>query len=408
MTTESDFKRFLTIGGIVVAAGVIASAALVAVIDPYRLYGIAEIAGVNQVKPLPTRYQNQIKMHGALEHRADTFILGNSRAELGLNPEHAALGSSAFNLALAGTSLGTGREQLEQLQDVGVKPKRLVVGVEFLDFLVDPAKPRPVREPKPKSPFDELAWKADTLFSMDSLSDSLKTLRLQRVSDPQSITARGFNPLLEYNKFARADGYYSIFQQRAVENAKRFVRVPRGLVNHATGSSPNIDDLRAILAHGVRHQADMHLVIYPYHAQILAMFEEAGLASTFDNWKALLVEEVEKVRAANPGARVTLWDFSGYSSYQCEPIPAKGDKKAKTQWYWEAGHFKPALGDIMLSRIAGEQGASESFGFALDPASAARNNARIASERANCAAAQPEIFENARQLISTARGARGM
>lgn len=407
MTTERDFKRFLTVGGIIVAAGVAASAALVAVIDPYRLYGMAEMPGVNQVKPLPTRYQNQIKMHGALKHQADTFILGNSRAELGLNPEHDALGSSAFNLALAGTSLGTGREQLEQLQAAGVKPKRLVVGVEFLDFLLDPSKPLVQREPEAKGRFDEFAWKADALFSMDSLSDSLKTLRLQRVSDPQSITARGFNPLREYNKFARDDGYYSIFQQRAVENAKRFVRVPRGLVNSETGSSPNIDNLRAILAHGVSGQAEMHLVIYPYHAQILAMFEEAGLATTFDNWKALLVEEVAKARAANPGARITLWDFSGFSSYQCEPIPAKGDKKAITKWYWEAGHFKPALGDIMLSRIAGEETAA-TFGFPLDQASTAGNAARIASERASCAAAQPEIFEHARQLISTARGARGM
>lgn len=407
MTTERDFKRFLTVGGIIVAAGVAASAALVALIDPYRLYGMTEVAGVNQVKPLPTRYQNQIKMHGALKHQADTFILGNSRAELGLNPEHDALGSSAFNLALAGTSLGTGREQLEQLQSAGVKPKRLVVGVEFLDFLLDPSKPPVQQEPKAKGPLDEFAWKADALFSMDSLSDSLKTLRLQRVSDPQSITARGFNPLREYNKFARDDGYYSIFQQRAIENAKRFVRVPRGLVNSETGSSPNIDNLRAILAHGVRGQAEMHLVIYPYHAQILAMFEEAGLATTFDNWKALLVEEVARTRAANPGARITLWDFSGFSSYQCEPIPAKGDKKTRTKWYWEAGHFKPALGDIMLSRIAGEEAAG-TFGFPLDQASTAGNTARIASERASCAAAQPEIFEHARQLISTARGARGM
>lgn len=407
MTTERDFKRFLTVGGIIVAAGVIASAALVAVIDPYRLYGMTEMAGVNQVKPLPTRYQNQIKMHGALKHQADTFILGNSRAELGLNPEHGALGASAFNLALAGTSLGTGREQLEQLQAAGVKPKRLVVGVEFLDFLLDPSKPLPVREPKEKGPFDDFAWQADALFSMDSLSDSLKTLRLQRVSDPQSITARGFNPLREYNKFARDDGYYSIFQQRAVENAKRFVRVPRGLVSSETGSSPNIDNLRAILAHGVRDQADMHLVIYPYHAQILAMFEEAGLAATFDEWKALLVSEVEKVRAANPGVRVTLWDFSGFSSYQCEPIPAKGDKKAKTQWYWEAGHFKPALGDIMLSRVAGAS-AAENFGFPLDQSTALDNRERIARERAACASAQPEIFEHARELISKARGARGM
>ena len=408
MTTERDFKRFLTIGSIVVAAGVIASVALVAVIDPYRLYGVKEMAGINQVKPLPTRYQNQIKMHGALKHGADTFILGNSRAELGLNPEHGALGASAFNLALAGTSMNTGREQLEQLQAEGIKPKRLIIGVEFLDFLVDPQRPRPLREAKPTGPFDQLAWQADSLFSIDSLADSLKTLRLQRMSDPQSITARGFNPLLEYNKFARDDGYHSIFQQRAVENAKRFVRLPRGLVHQQTGSSPNIDELRAVLAHGVRDQSDVHLVIYPYHAQILAMFDAAGLASSFDNWKALLVEEVEKARAANPGARVTLWDFSGYSGYQCEAIPAKGDKKTKTTWYWEAGHFKPALGDLMLSRIAGQAGAPPSFGFVLEQASMGANSARIASERASCAAAQPDIFEHARALVAKARGVTGM
>lgn len=406
MTTERDFKRFLTIGGIVVAAGVIASAALVALIDPYRLYGITEIAGINRVKPLPTRYQNQIKMHGALEHQADTFILGNSRAELGLNPEHPALGASAYNLALAGTSLGTGREQLDQLQKAGVKPKRLIVGVEFMDFLLDPAKPSPVRSPRLTGPFDELAWKADTLFSMDSLADSLKTLRLQRLSDPQSITARGFNPLREYNKFAREGGYYSIFQQRAVENAKRFVRIPRGLVETASGSSPDIDDLRAILAHGVRDQAEIHLVIYPYHAQILAMFEAAGLAGAFDEWKALLLREVEQVRTANPGARVALWDFSGFSSYQCEPIPAKGDKSAKTRWYWEAGHFKPALGEVMLSRMltpATSQAGADGFGFLLSEATARDNDSRIERERAACRTAQPDLFNDARALVAKAR-----
>ena len=198
MTTERDFKRFLTVGGIIVAAGVAASAALVAVIDPYRLYGMAEMPGVNQIKPLPTRYQNQIKMHGALKHQADTFILGNSRAELGLNPEHDALGSSAFNLALAGTSLGTGREQLEQLQAAGVKPKRLVVGVEFLDFLLDPSKPLVQREPEAKGRFDEFAWKADALFSMDSLSDSLKTLRLQ-------IAYPGLNAIEQRNRMIAAE-----------------------------------------------------------------------------------------------------------------------------------------------------------------------------------------------------------
>lgn len=407
MNAERDFKRFLIVGAMVVAGGVTASAALVAVVDPYRLYRSIEMDGFNSVKPLPTRYQNRIKMHGALEHRPNTFILGNSRAELGLNPEHAALGASAYNLALAGSGLSTSRDQLDQLRSEGVKPKRLVIGLEFLDFLLDPSKPPPVRKAKPKDWFDELSWEADLLFSMDSIVDSLKTLRLQRLSDPQSITERGFNPLREYNKFARDGGYYPIFQQRAVENAKRFVRAPRGLIYNATQLSPDLDDLRAILALGARSRADVNLVIYPYHAQILAMFEEAGLASTFDEWKALMIREVEQIRAAYPGVRITLWDFSGFSSYQCEPIPAKGDKATKTKWYWEAGHFKPALGDLILWRILGDDTSPDNFGFVLDQATAADNRIRMASERAACAAAQPGIFEDARRLISSARASSG-
>ena len=405
MTTESDFKRFLAIGSIAVAAGVIASIALVALIDPYRLYGVKEIAGVNQVKPLPTRYQNQIKMHGALKHRADAFILGNSRAELGFNPEHAALGATAFNLALAGTNLSTTREQLEQLSARGVQPKRLIIGVEFIDFLLNPERPLPPREPRSPGPFDEWAWQADALFSIDSLADSIKTLRLQLASDPQSITALGFNPLREYNKFARNDGYHAIFQQRAVENAKRFVRLPRGLVNNQTGSAPNIDNLRAVLALATRAEAETHLVIYPYHAQILAMLDYVGVGVSFEEWKELLVTEVDKARRANPRARITLWDFSGYARYQCEAIPAKGDKQTRTEWYWEAGHFKPALGDIMLTRMLTGREAESGFGVKLDAPSLISNRERIRAERLQCALAHPALFEHARTLVDTARDA---
>lgn len=408
MTTEGKFERFLAVGAAVVAAGAITSAAFVMIMDPYRLYSIIERTGINQVKPVPTRYQNEIKLHGAIQRKADTFILGNSRAEIGFNPEHPALGTSAYNLALAGTRLTTARGQLEYLDTVGVAPARLVIGVEFLDFLIDPGHARPVRAAKPKTAFDDLTWKADALFSIDSLIDSLKTLRLQRASDPQSITARGFNPLLHYNKFAREGGYYPIFQQRAVEYAGRFVRAPRGLIVRASGSSPDIDALRALIAYGIKGNADVDLVIYPYHVQIMAMLEEAGLAGTFEEWKAILVREVATARAANPDARITLWDFSGYSTFQCEAVPAKGDKLTHTKWYWEAGHFKQALGDIMLDRIVGRNSGheSQSFGFELNDGTVASNQVRVSAERAACFAAQPGLFQEAHALVTKARQRR--
>ena len=152
----------------------------------------------------------------------------------------------------------------------------------------------------------------------------------------------------------------------------------------------------------------MHIVIYPYHAQIVAMFEAAGLAGVFDEWKAILAGEVAQIKAAHPGIRITLWDFSGFSSLHCEPIPVKGDRSATTKWYWEAGHFKPALGDVVLARVLGDSThltSSASFGFALSPANLGVNRARIARERSECALAQPQLVADAHTMIADAREA---
>jgi hypothetical protein len=376
----------------------------IALVDPYRLHDSVERNGFNKIKPTPTRYQNEIKLHGAVKQGVDTVFLGNSRTELGFNPEHVTSGGSAYNLALAGTRLSTARSQLAHLRDEGVTPKTLIVGLEFLDFLIQPAKSSPVAVAKPKTVRDDLAWRADALFSIDSLIDSLKTLRLQRAEYPQSITERGFNPLFEYNKFAREGGYYPIFQQRAGEYANRFVQASRKSPTVPMGNSPDLIALRNIIIHGIKTEADIHLVIYPYHVQIMAMLEEAGLMNAFDDWKAMLVREVSDALRANPGARVRLWDFSGYSAYQCEAIPRKGDKLTKTMWYWEAGHFKDALGQKMLTRMFMDTTVLQTFGFELDANNSALNQARIIGERTACVAAHPEIFRNASALISNARG----
>lgn len=401
MTTERDLKRFLAIAATVVLVGAIACAGFIAIIDPYRLYDSIEGRGFNKIKPTPTRYQNEIKLHGAVKRGADIVFLGNSRAELGFNPEHVTPGVPAYNLALAGTRLSTARTQLVYLSNERVIPTTLVVGLEFLDFLIQPVKSSSVAEAKPKTALDDLAWRADALFSIDSLIDSLKTLRLQRAADPQSITERGFNPLFEYNKFAREGGYYPIFQQRAGEYAKRFVQASNRLPAGWGSNSPDLVALRKIIAHGIKTEADVHLVIYPYHVQIMAMLEEAGLIGAFDDWKAMLVLEVSDALRANPGARVKLWDFSGYSTFHCEAIPPKGDTRTRTTWYWEAGHFKEALGQKMLHRMF--MPVPQPFGSELNSSNLAFNQTRISDERAVCAAAQPEIFRNARALISDVR-----
>jgi hypothetical protein len=408
MPSTPDFKRFLIQFALLTAAGAIAAVAMVVVIDPYGLYRLVSRPVFNQVKPQLKRYQKEIKVELALAAQADTLIIGNSRAEIGFNPLHPALAaraSSPFNLALAGSRLSAARSQLASLRAAGRPPRTLIVGVDFLDFLVDPNAPLHSPAVAPSSDaWMKLQWQLDSAFSIDSLTDALGTLRLQRLADPESMTARGFNPFFEYRKMARDEGYYPLFQQRAVDYARRFAARRPVLRSMLGQHAVDVEHLQAILQQSAAEGAHISVVIYPYHAQIMALFEQAGMMPALEQWKAMLALQVEGVRAAHPNAHITLWDFSGYGRYQCEPIPAKGDRTSATAWYWEAGHFKSGLGDLMLDRMLAQPAsdAPDGFGMMLSTPVLAANERRLGLERAQCAVANPSLFANAATLYADA------
>lgn len=400
MASSQQFGRFLAWSGAVTVMGAAACAALVVAVDPYRLYGMPQRPGFNQVKTQPERYQKEIKLAAAQRSDSNVFIVGNSRAEIGLDPDDlAGPGMRPYNLALAGTRIQVAREQLEQLHRARIHPRHLIVGAEFLDAPLDPARPRPPAPPTVyPGPGAELAWRFDTLFSLDALADAFKTVRQQRNENASTMSARGFNPLREYRQLAREEGYYALFRQRATDYAKRFARLPRSLAD-ADGRSPEFEQLRAVVAHGAGDGARVDVVIYPYHAQLMALIDAAGMAPLFDQWRTRLAREIEAEQAAHPGVRITLWDFSGYGPYQCEPIPAKGDRRSDTAWYWEGGHFKAALGQRMLARIGDQPQQDRAFGMVLDSASLDANRARLGRERAHCQATNGALFSEAAALM---------
>lgn len=397
---QVSYRRFTAWCGAVVGGGALLLVAFVAVIDPYHLYGFVDSPRFNHVKPLPEQYREQIKLAQATAVRPDVILLGNSRVEVGLDPDSPQLsghGRTAYNMGMAGTRLTVSERMYARLRAHAAPAAMAVVGVEFLDFLVKPDSalaPAPSAEPLPWE------WRFDTLFSIKSVSDALRTVRLQKAADPETMTQRGQTPLRDYNRYARAEGYHAIFQQKAADNAKNIVRKPHNLFVAGTDSSESIDRLRALLDTMARDRTEVHLVIYPYHAQLMAMVEEGGLLPAMDDWKRLLVREADAVRARYPGARITVWDFSGYADMRCERIPAPGDTRSRTQWYWEAGHFKSTLGERILQRVLGEE---TPFGVRLAADNLDANRRRIAAERAQCASAYPQVFAGAHDLIAAAR-----
>jgi hypothetical protein len=393
------FPSFLRVLAASLLAGVAAVVVFVAVVDPYRLYGLVDRAGFNRVKPGLTRYQFQIKEAHAVARRPRVVILGNSRAEIGLDPAAPALaaaGGAVYNLAIPGTGIATSTQQLAGLAKAQVKLDTVIAGVEFIDFL-RPAIDAPARAAAhaPAPARGPALWRIDALFSLTSVIDGARTLQIQRSDEASVMTAQGFNPLHEYRRFVRDDGYYAIFRQRAQESAASL----------RTKSTSAFDEsgfpaLRSFLDTAADSGADIKLLIYPYHAQMLALFESSGLWPLFEQWKRGVIGEVAALRRRRPGVRVDLVDFSGFGAYNCEAIPAAGQHAAETIWYWEAGHFKKALGDVVLRRlVTGAAGGAsdQAFGTPLDGASEALNRARIATERTSCVAAHPEIFSDARR-----------
>ncbi|WP_088750599.1 hypothetical protein [Herbaspirillum robiniae] len=407
MDESRGFSRFLAWMTGSVALGCLLAAACVVVVDPYRLYQLVRIPGFSDLRPAPEHNQEEIKLTLARKAGANVYVMGNSRAEWGFDPAALARapGAVPYNLAISGSGIATSRSEFAYLHSRGATPRRIVMGVEFLDFPVDGAAAAPAAAVgKPAGyPIERFKWRFDSLFSLTALSDSVTTLRVQRGLEAPLVTANGFNPMLEYAKYARDEGYYAIFRQRAEDYAASFVRKPRQLAYADSGSSPAREDLRAMIALAGKERVALQLVIYPYHAQMLALFEQAGLWPLFESWKRMLAEEVAQAQRDYPGVAIELWDFSGFAPYQCEPIPAKGDRRTGTRWYWEAGHFKKALGDLILARLQDDAGSTApAFGERLTPASLEDNRQRIARERAVCAAAAPSVFTDASLLVARA------
>ena len=405
MAGEHSYAGFIRWMAASLLAGVLLTVLFVVVVDPYRLFRLVDVAGFNAVKPRPDHYQSEIKLAGAQALRPAIVLMGNSRIDVGVDPESKQLGAakrSAYNLAIPGTGVGTSRQQFDRLRAAGAAPATMLLGVEFFDFLLEPDGADAPGKPPPTG-LARHRWKIDTVFSLDALLDAVKTLRIQNDADAGTMTGRGFNPLFDYLRIAREEGYHAIFLQRARENARNFSLAPHGIVRTRSHGSAEWRDLGGLLDAAAREKTEIHLVIYPYHAQLMVMMEQTGLWPVFEQWKLRLLGEVARLNAAHPSARVMLWDFSGYGVLQCEPIPAKGDIVHGTRWYWESGHFKAALGERILERVFGAAdigaGVAE-FGVRLDTASWNENRARIARERRDCLAAEPAMFRDAAAMVA--------
>lgn len=334
-----------------------------ALVDPYGVFRLINRDGFNRIKSQAGQRAEMFKRHGAERMRPNALILGNSRAEIGFDPQSPAWPETTrpiFNLALPGKGVYSALDEFTRVLS-HTTPKLVVVGLDFLDFRVDPT----AQDDQVSERADRLGWLRErvfALFTINALADSLATLKAQYESYPTSLRDDGFNPMRDYVGIARREGYYTMFRQRDQENGKAYARGSKSIYLPDGRPSPEFRAVERIIAIAGGAGIQIRFVIYPVHAHTLVLLHKAGLWPAFEEWKRELVKRMDGARS---GMNVELWDFSGFSPYADESVPLPSDTTSEMRWYWEAGHFKKSLGDALLARIFDGQAEHPQWGRPL-------------------------------------------
>ena len=333
-------------------------------VDPMGVFDSPRIAGLDAVKPHLDHDRELTHWLGAKRLCANTGIFGNSRAEIGLNPASPALaaqGLAGYDHAVPGRSARLSYQQLKWLGEAGCMPGTIFLGIDFFDFLGGHAAPPIATLEAEPAPHVDGRFVAQDVLSVTGLQDSIETLSIQHARHPATLTERGFDPLDNYVTEVERNGAYALFRQRAQDNIRNWGHQPPRIVPPSGEPSDSEQAVEAFVARARAANSKVYLVIYPYHAETRLIIERLGLGGLFEQWKKRMVDLAARHDA--PGREVEVWDFSGLSPRTLEAIPAPDDRHTQLQWFWEAGHFKPALGDVAIARMLGEQ---NGFGVRLD------------------------------------------
>ena len=353
-------RTFLLRGGIVMVLVLLAVVLINRAVNPYSLFASDWI--VRPAKPETYTHLRMVKAAQVRHVQPRAVILGSSRVETGLSPDHACWSERpVYNLGLSEATI---YEILRYFQHaVAVTEVRQAVLLLDYSAFLSAANPAPdfteerlavSREGKPQSLAAMEDW-LTALGTSDALIGSLGTWR--GVPGEKAYTPNGARVAAEEDR-------------RVIEKggaAKAFAAYERRTLPQLAAMSPQLDPqafqcFREILQLAKARGIDLRLGISPVHARFQEMLHLSGHGAGLKEWLRQLVEIV--AQESTTGRRFQVLDFCGYNAFTTEPVPASG----LGRWYYEDSHFTMALGDLILERLwkpAPEPVSSDGFGVVL-------------------------------------------
>jgi hypothetical protein len=371
-TAASSGSAYLRVFLLTVCAGLLVTLTTNAMVDPYGITPWSKGTARQRVLQhlFGARTITSIRL-GLFPY--DAVILGTSRAAV-LPPDHPAFeGRRVFNAALMQSSM----VELGSVFDFAADRQSLdsvVVGLDFLAF----SDQRTVGGDFERSAFaGRSPWLilAGLLVSGQTLKQSVVSLERPEGDGPGIIEL-----------VARGGGGETSTRDRFDRVLQYFLTYPPTYACYRYDPG-RLEILGRMLERARSDGFRVVLYFSPIHARMLETLRALGLYETFESWKRGVTRRVAE--AADRGARVSLWDFSGYNPITTEPIP-DGDRPMR--WYREPSHYREELAGILLSRMLPEDAPSayaDGFGVRLTPENVDAHFERDRRAREAWAGAQP-------------------
>jgi hypothetical protein len=333
-SSEQRFKRY-ALGFLAwLAFGLGAVAAFGVVTDPYAFSWPHR-----HLDPAFRENDLEVRMNMVSQLQPDVLLLGNSRAQHGLDPHNSVFGNQrVFNAAILSGNPGD-FAPLVTMAEHNHSLRMIVMGIDF-NMLYSGAERRIPNENllRQNGPFGALA-RIRAILSVDALwESSVEVLRYFRGTDHVlDKDGRLLEALYQRDIVARGGTLAAVRHRDAVAL----------LEMKESPSGSFLQDLDSIITTACANGTRVILFFSPMHARHLEAIEQAGEWNEFVMWKRSVME----LANSKAGCNIQLWDFARHSKVTEEPVPEFGPMK----YYWESSHYRKIVGDAILTATVGGQ-----------------------------------------------------
>lgn len=336
-------------------------------IDPQDIFKTPHYGNLNHEKINKDNNDRLFKAIDIIRLQPDTIIMGSSRTKQGIDPEAAALAnnSNVYNLALNGPNFYEVRRYIEHAIYNQPELEEIILGVDFFMFNEDLANQptfNNARLEKRRIVLDDVI---KNLFSIDTVSNSIDTIRASQKS-PNTINS-------DYGD----DGFMPNRNDNNGEAIWRFhqsIKLYFSLHSNYQLSQEYWNDFREIVQLCQENNIKLTVFISPSHATQWESIYATERWDVLEQWKRDLV------------SIIPVWDFSGYNSITTEEIAQYMEN------YVDNSHYTPEVGELILQRMRNKSrnNVPADFGVLLTSENIEEHLEQIESDRQTWLEENPE------------------